>query len=347
MTGFDFSREFDLCARADIDWSRLDGRTILITGATGLMGKYLIATLLRRNQLCKADIRILAVGRSPEKFRRRFADVPGMEDVRFLSQDVTQPFDPGERIDCILHMASNTHPRLYATDPIGTEMTNILGTWHLLELTAANPGCRFVFTSSGDVYGDNRSDKEYLDEKDCGYIDCNTLRAGYIEGKRASEALCNAYRESKGVDFVTARLCRIFGSTMTGEDSKAVTQFIRNAAAGEDIVLKSKGDQVFSYLYAFDAVTGLLTVMTRAETGTACNVADNSLVCSLRGLAEIMAEIGGSKVVFALPDNVESKGASTFRNVKLDGTRLGGLGWKAQVGLEEGLRWTIQSLRGG
>lgn len=345
MSNFDFSREIELCANINIDWSRIDNKTIMITGATGLVGKYLIQVLMHRNMERKLHTKVIAVGRNREKFLSRFSDFVDNECLEFYELDVQHPCQYEGRLDMIIHMASNTHPRLYATDPIGTEMTNIFGSYYLLQKTAENEGCRFVFVSSGDVYGDNLSTKEFLSEKDCGYIDCNTLRAGYIEGKRASEALCNAFKEAKGVDFVTARLCRIFGPTMQSGESKAISQFIYKAAAGEDIVLKSEGKQVFSYLYVYDAVSALLTLAANGVSGNAYNVADNDQCISLRDLASILAKIGNSKVIFELPDAVESKGASSFQNVKLDATKLYSIGWKCMVGMEEGLRNTIKCLR--
>lgn len=341
MNSFDFENEIDICADINIDWVKFRNKTILITGATGLVGKYLISTLLKRNINYNCGIKIIAVGRNEEKFSQRFQDVEGTDSIIFLKQDVCSPFDVKCHVDYIVHMASNTHPRLYATDPIGTEMANILGTYNLLKLAAKNPGCRFLLTSSGDIYGDNRSDKEYLSEQDCGYIDCNTLRAGYIEGKRASEALCNAFHESMNVDFVIARLCRIYGSTMTAEDSKAISQFIRNAAASENIVLKSEGKQVFSYLYIFDVVTALLRIMTDGVSGNAYNVAENSQILSLRQLAEMLAIIGNSKVIIQAPDKIEAKGASSFKDVRLDGSKLKALGWTPAVPFVEGLQWTV------
>ena len=345
MTAFDFRTETDSCATIDIDWAKLDNKTIMITGATGLVGRYLTEVLLKRNEIKGIHTKIIAVGRNKEKYEKTLSGLRGAEDVEFLQHDVSQPCQYSGHIDYIIHMASNTHPRLYATDPIGTELTNILGTHYLLELAAKNPGCRFVFTSSGDIYGDNRSNKEFLSEKDCGYIDCNTLRAGYIEGKRASEALCNAYHESKGVDFVIARLCRIYGATMNMEDSKAISQFIHNAIYNDDIVLKSEGKQTFSYLYVYDVVSALLTIMASGICGAAYNVADNAQVLSLRELAEILAEIGGRKVIFDLPDEVEKKGASSFQNVKLDGSKLKLLGWESRVDLKSGLAHTVQQLK--
>lgn len=342
---FDFSREIEQCASLEIDWSKIDHKRMMITGATGMVGKYLIEVLLYRNAHYNAGITIYAVGRDEAKFRSRFEGLAGSEGLKFFKADVQKPMDCPERLDYVIHMASNTHPRLYASDPIGTEMSNILGAYYLLDMVSGMPGCRFLFTSSGDVYGDNRSGKPYLDEADCGYIDCNTLRAGYIEGKRASEALCNAYREAKGVDFVTARLCRIYGPTMQLTDSKAISQFIMKATQGEDIILKSEGKQTFSYLYIYDIVSALLYVLTRGESGSAYNIADKNQTPALRELAGKLAEVAGTKVIFDLPDELETKGASTFQDVRLDSTRLCALGWRPAVAMDEGLRRTVEQIR--
>ena len=347
MSNFDFSKEIEFCANINIDWSKLDNKVIMITGATGLIGKFLVQVLLYRNIQNNIHTRIIAVGRNREKFNSRFSDYVNNTDLIFYEHDVQKPCNYPGRLDIIIHMASNTHPRLYATDPIGTEMTNIFGTYYLLQKAAENQGCRFVFASSGDVYGDNRSNKEFLSEEDCGYIDCNTLRAGYIEGKRASEALCNAFKEEKGVDFVIARLCRIYGTTMQVEDSKAISQFIKKAIKGEDIVLKSKGGQTFSYLYIYDAVTALLTIITMGANGCAYNIADNSQTISLSNLAALLAGIGHSKVVLDIPDNIESKGASTFQNVKLDANKLYDLGWHCRVRMRDGLLHTVEEMKKG
>jgi nucleoside-diphosphate-sugar epimerase len=346
MTVFRLTTEITSCTSINIDWNKLDNKTILITGASGLVGKYLIEVLLKRNSIYKTQTKIIAVGRNKDRFYERFSGIDGIENVVFLQHDIQKQCDYSEKIDFIIHMASNTHPALYATDPIGTEMTNILGSYNLLELASKNPGCRFLFTSSGDVYGDCcSSSKEYFSEHDCGYIDCNTLRAGYIEGKRASEALCNAFRESKGVDFVIARLCRIYGSTMNLSDSKAISQFIKKAVNGDNIVLKSQGKQTFSYLYVYDIVTALLFIITKGLSGEAYNVADNNQVVSLRDLAGILAEIGKCSIEYDAPSLIEKKGASTFQTVKLDGSKLKALGWESSVSLNEGLQRTVDFLR--
>ncbi len=341
---FDFDKEIELLAKTPIDWSLIDGKTFLITGATGLVGTYFIKMLLARNALFGAHIGINAIGRDKAKFLERFGKNTDRNLV-FIKHDMQNPLFCS-KIDYIIHAASNTHPRAYATEPIATEMTNIFGTYHLLNMCAKNKHSRFLFVSSGDVYGDNRTiGKPFLTETDWGYVDCNTLRAGYIEGKRASEALCNAFKEEKGVDFVIARLCRTFGSTMRLSSSLAVSQFILNAVNGEDIILKSKGNQIFSYLYVFDCVSALLHIITSGESGGAYNVADNNAAISLSELAGLCAKIGNTTVRFDVPDNLEKKGASTFQDVRLDCTKLKSLGWEPAFSLEEGLERTIFYLK--
>lgn len=327
-----------------IDWSKIDNKIFLITGATGLVGKTLIQLLAERNKRENVNTRIIALGRDVNKFKERFADTDLTSNVSFVEHDVLNPLKLDEHVDFIIHMASNTHPRLYAADPIGTEMANIVGTYNLLEFASDNSDSRFLFTSSTDIYGDNKSGKGYFREEDCGYINCNSLRAGYIEGKRAGEALCNAFFEAKHVDFVIARLCRIFGPNMQLSDSRAISQFILNAARKEDIVLKSSGTQKFSYLYAGDVVSALLHIITNGVTGDAYNVADNSQVMSLRKLAETLADISGTKVIYGFQDELEAKGASSCQNVMLDGSKLKKLGWQPEYDIRTGLEHTVKFL---
>ena len=341
---YDFCNEIKLCAQSEIDWSKIDGKNFLITGATGLVGTYFIKVLLARNALFGANISITAIGRDEEKFCQRFGQCTDKKLI-FVKHDIKKPL-LCKKIDYIIHAASNTHPRAYASEPIDTEMTNILGSYNLLNLASQNKNSRFILLSSCDIYGEKRDEsKDFFAENDCGFIDCNTLRAGYTEGKRASEALCNAFREEKGVDFVIARLCRTFGSTMRLSSSLAVSQFILSAAKSEDIVLKSKGNQVFSFLYIFDCITALFCIMTKGKSGNAYNVSDNDSVLSLAELARLCAKIGGTKVLFDIPDDFEKKGQSGFSDSRLDSSKLQSLGWKSAFSLEEGLERTIFYLK--
>lgn len=248
-------------------------------------------------------------------------------------------------VDYIFHAASNTHPVAYATDPIGTVVTNIIGLDNLLHF-ASEHGCgRFLFASSNEIYGENRGDVELFDEKYCGYIECNTMRAGYPESKRAGETLCQAYIRQKGLDIVIPRFTRSFGPALLRTDTKALSQFIRKGVAGEDIVLKSEGTQYYSYTYICDAVSGFLYCLMKGECGEAYNIADVSCDITLRDLAQTIADYVGTKVVFDLPDAVEAAGFSKATKARLDGTKLRALGWRPQFDMKTGLGHTIEIMR--
>lgn len=325
----------------NLPWELLEGKTFLISGATGMIASVLIDILMGRNEKYNAQIRIIAISRSMEKAKQRFA--PYWEDPFFtyLSHDITTSLPELGAIDYILHAASNTHPRAYATDPIGTITANVQGTSQLLEYAYQHQCRRFFFFSSVEIYGENKNDTEKFDESYLGYIDCNTVRAGYPEGKRLGETLCNAYASQKGQDFIIGRFSRVYGPTMSDEDSKAIAQFLKKAEAGEDIVLKSAGNQLYSYTYVIDAATAALYLLLKGECGSAVNIVDESSDILLKDLAALIAREAGTKVIFELPDKVEQAGYSTATKAVLDGTKLKQLGWKASTSIEEGIRKTI------
>ena len=192
-----------------------------------------------------------------------------------------------------------------------------------------------------EIYGENRNDAEKFDESYLGYIDCNTVRAGYPESKRLGETLCNAFASQKGQDFIIGRFSRVYGPTMSDEDSKAIAQFIKKASAGEDIILKSAGSQLYSYTYVVDAAIAALYVLLLGESKSAINIVDSTSDIMLKDLAALIAQEAGTKVIFELPDEIEQAGYSTATKAVLDGTKLERLGWRARTTIEEGIRKTI------
>ena len=337
-------------ASLDLPWGRLRGKTLLITGGTGMIGSFLVDVL----RAATTDCNVILLGRFEEKARVRFARYWDEGWLRFAGWDGVEPRierigrmnearEP--RIDYLVHLASNTHPVAYATDPIGTIAVNVIALNNLLSLAARSGAMRFLFASSNEVYGENRGDVEFFDEKYCGYIDCNTLRAGYPESKRCGEALCQAYIKQKGLDCVIARLTRTYGPTILPNDTKAVSQFFNNALRGEDIVLKSDGKQHYSYQYVSDSVAGLLTILFKGECGEAYNIADGTGDVTLRDLAAMIAAQAGRKVVFELPDAVEAAGFSKATKARLDGGKLRALGWSPHYDIKSGVARNYAILR--
>jgi len=342
-----YAQDLEAVAGCGADLSALEGATVGVAGATGMVGTVLVDALMAMAREGILDVRVVALGRSEAKARGR---LPWFGDPRFSFEglDVSVPGAcPQASADVVVHLASATHPRAYATRPIGTITSNVVGLQNLLGWADASAGssARFLFASSVEVYGRSRGDVERFPEGYTGDIDCCTLRAGYPEAKRLGEALCQAWATERGTQVFVPRLPRLFGPTLLPSDTKALSQFLHRAVAGEDVVLKSEGTQQFSYLYAADAVCGLLWVLTRGDAGKAYNVSDPSCDVRLRDLASMVARAGGSQVVFDLPDEVERAGFSTADKALMDGSRLKGLGWRPRFTLEDGVERTVRMLR--
>lgn len=333
-------------AALPLDWARFAGKRMVISGASGMVGSFLIDVLMYKNRVEKLGCEILALVRNAQRALARFTAYAGDALLRIVQGDINDELKlPPQQTDFVIHAASNTHPVAYAGDPIGTVTTNIIGTNRLLQYASAN-GCeRFVFVSSVEIYGENRGDTDRFREDYLGYIDCNTLRAGYPESKRCGEALCQAYLRQKKLEIVIPRLARTYGPTMLKSDTKAISQFIGNGVRGEDIVLKSAGTQLYSYTYVADAVSGLLYCLLLGECGGAYNIADPASDITLRDLAEIIARAAGRKVVFELPDAVESAGYSKATKAIMDAAKIKSLGWQPLYTMQSGLERTLALLR--
>lgn len=323
--------DIEKVAQSDLPWESLSGKTLLISGGTGFLGQFLIDVIRFRNARFGSGIRVVSLSRHP---------LPGDEWVTYVQADIAEQAEYPFSADFVLHLASHTHPKEFSSDPVGTVITNIFGCQNLLQFAVKSRAKRFLLASSGEIYGDGTGAP--LTERDFGYIDCNTARAGYNEAKRACESLCQSYRVQYGLDCVIVRLSRCFGADRK-DDSKAISQFMKNALNGEDIVLRSQGKQRFSFCYVSDAVLGILKVLLEGKDGEAYNISSDDEGKTLGDYAGMIAGFAEKKVVYDL-DESRNQGVSVANFAVLDCEKLKKLGWRPTYSVSEGFRRTFSVL---
>ena len=339
-----YMEDIEKLTKEDIHFDKLKDSSVLITWARGLIWSFLIDTLMYCNEKQGLNCKIFALG-SSDLGKERFKDYLDNQLFIYIKHDVNNVLDLDDKIDYVIHLASNTHPVLYAKEPIKTITTNIIGTYNLLNFAASKNIKRFVFASSVEVYWENRKDVELFDENYFGYINSNTLRAWYPEGKRCWEALCQAFKEEKWLDIVIPRFSRIYWPTLLKNDTKALSQFLFKAVNNEDIVLKSEGMQYYSYTYVYDAVYALLIVMLSWENGEAYNISYPESDKRLYEIANLVAESINKKVIFDLPSEIERKWFSTATIARMDNRKIKNIWFMPRFDMINGIKRTIDILK--
>ena len=321
-----------------IDTDELSGKTFLVTGATGMVGVMLIDILMEL-----PHTKVIAVGRSKAKAQNRLGEYYDNSNFNFIEQDVQVPFSEDLKVDYIIPLASNTHPMAYSQYPIETMLINIEGARNALDL-AVSSNATVIYPSSVEIYG-NSEEGHFFVENSNGKLNLANSRACYTESKRSCEALCQSYKSERNVKIKIVRLCRIFGPTMLMSDTKASSQFIIKAINNEDIVLKSEGNQYFSYIYVADAVAAILYVLLKGQDGEAYNISNLDTNVHLKDFANQCALYNNKKVLFDLPSEAEKKGFSIASTAILINDKLLSLGFVPLYNLREGIRRTIEILK--
>ncbi len=310
-------------SRLDLPWNQLSGRKILVTGATGLIGGCLVdALMVNPNR----DYYVYASGRNEERVKGRFFDYYFDKDFHFINYDVRRALESEESFDYIIHAASGANPNEYSMRPVEVIKANIYGVANLIDYGLKHGLKRFLYVSSGEVYGEG--DGRVFSEEYSGFVDILYPRSCYPSSKRTSETLCVSYAAEYGVDVVIARPCHIYGPFFTESDNRVFAQFIRNVLRGEDIIMKSSGEQFRSWCYVVDCVSAILYILLKGDSCQAYNIADDSSNISIKDLAEMVATIGEKKVIMESPCTDEIRGFNVVKKSVFSTSKLNQLGWR-------------------
>jgi nucleoside-diphosphate-sugar epimerase len=332
-------------AQNSVGIAQLSGKKILITGATGTIGSFLTDTILEYNAAQKAGITVYAAGRNVENLKKRFGRYHS-PDLLLLQYDMFEPILFDVDIDYVIHASGNAHPAAFNSDPVGTIIGNVNSTYQLLEYAAQHKASRFLYLSSGEIYGQGDAKLESYSEDYAGYVDTMSVRSCYPSSKRAVENLCASYYKQYGLETVVVRPCHTYGPNMTESDNRATVQFFRNALSGENIVLKSAGLQLRSYSYVADCVSAILTVLICGMSGEAYNSANANSIISIAGFAQTIAELTGTQVIYQNPTEADLAHRSPIAKQVLNAGKLEALGWRGQYDIKQGVSCMLDVLCG-
>jgi len=327
-----------------IDWAMLKNKSVMVTGAYGMLASYAVFMLVYLNEHHNFNIKIIALGRSEEKAKQRFNEYFKRGYFVFIESDMSDLSDLTIPVDYIIHAASHASSQYYATDPVGVTLPNVLGTYQLCMLAARRPIKSMIFVSSGEVYGD--IDKPMVAEADIGISNPLDIRYCYGESKRMGECLINCYYNQYKVPGKIVRLGHTYGPTMDIKyDKRVFSEFVGNIVRNENILIKSDGKGVRSFLYAADAVAAFYQVLLHGVNAEAYNINNMSGTLTIGELAQQLCNMYPEKNLCveygaraASESYIEAKQKG---NTVVDASKLHALGWQVKYNVKEGFGRTI------
>lgn len=318
--------------------------SILVTGATGLIGSLIVKSILYSNRVNQSDIQIFASVRNLDKAKDVFADYIFDEKLSFIADDLLKPINLEHKVDFIIHTASVTASKEMVENPTGVLLTAFESTRNLLEYVRSHSNCKMLYLSSMEYYGQVTAGNENVTEDKLGYIDLSNVRSCYPESKRVCEALCNAYSKQYNLHIYNARLAQTFGAGVPFSDNRVFAQFAKSAINQSDIILHTKGQSEGNYCYTADAIYAIFLLLKKGEKGQSYNVARNH--SSIFNMAKMIAHSicnDSIEVRVNIPENLNDLGYAPDVKLKLNVDRLKALGWQPKVDLENMFRRMIKS----
>ena len=331
-----------------VNVTKLYHKSILITGATGLIGSFAADMLLHANRTENAEIELYLLARDEKRLRERFASSLDEKRLHFVVQDVVNPIELNVEVDYIIHAAGDGFPAAFREHPVETMTPALFGTYHLLQyvLRTANKGMlkNFLYVSSGEVYGNPSNIQHAFTEQEYGYLDNMSVRSCYPMAKRCAETLCVSFGIQYHIPIVIARPSHVYGACTSIHDNRATVQFLNNAVAREDIILHSQGKQMRSYTYVADCVSGIFSVLLNGVDKEAYNIANATSRVTIAEFAKIVSQKAGTNCIIKNPDENQKKEHTPIEYehtpieyAVLDSCKLEQLGWKGQYDISMGI----------
>lgn len=323
----------------------LAGKTVMITGCTGLICSAMTDVLIHWNEIHKDKIKIITAGRSKDRIRERFAPYADEKWLVIVPYDASSIDNTLELyVDYIIHGAGNASPNKIVKEPVETMICNFIGIKSLLDYAREQCSKRILYISTSEVYG-RKENKRPSKVNEYGWIDILNPRSSYSIGKCAAETLCVSYYDEYDVDSVIIRPGHIYGPTAVESDNRVSSAWAYAAARGKNIVMKSDGSQIRSYCYCLDSASAILKVLLKGKSGHAYNISNPDSIISIKNMAEILADFAGVKLKVELPTGAETKGFNPMSNSSIDSSELLELGWKGLFNAERGFSHTVEILK--
>lgn len=332
---------------ADLPWAQLVGKTILVTGGGGFLASYLVKSLLALNEINHLDLKVICVVRSLKSVQKRLSTYMHLPSLIVIQHDISEPL-PSDfpLVDLIIHSASQASPKYYGADPAGTLKANAAGTMYLLDFAVKCKSQRFLFFSSGEVYGEPNNPDHEISEIDFGYIDPMLLRACYAESKRIGETMCVAWSRQYDLHTTVVRPFHTYGPGMALDDGRVFSDFVADVVACRDIVLKSDGLAKRPFCYIAEATLGFFTALLKGASAQAYNVANPYAEVSMKELAKTLIGLfpeRGIKLKSEIFPSPHGYLQSPIERQRPSIEKISALGWTPKIRIEEGFSRTIIS----
>ena len=325
--------------------TELEGKTIAITGSTGLLGACMVRCLLALKAQKGVNLHIVAIARNMDKAVRLFGKE--REELSYYQYDFssTEPFQPKRKVDYLFHFAAPTASKDFIEKPVETMNTVYMGMQNILNYAEQTKLESLVLASTLEVYGTITDDSTPLTEDKQGYLDPMATRSSYPLAKRAAEGLCHNYAVEKQVKVKVARLAQTFGAGVSTQDNRVFAQFARSVIHNEDIILHTTGELSRCYCYTTDAISAMLYILLKGEDGTAYNVANEATYISIRQMAELVAKTFNPDHVHVVIEMQEGLGYSPTTKLRLDTQRIQTLGWTPYYNMKDMFGHLIASMK--